>query len=265
MTAKRLDLITVILFPVLAAIITITIRTDLLISTMLFFGLPVVFLAVRRPSVFEDSAAFAFIVSVPLSLFFDTLAAINGSWIVPMTVYPVRLFGVATIEIYLFGLLWVLYATLFYKYFLDGSNMMDIMSSRAIYLALFSFSLPVYVVAGFSLDYNLLHIPYFYAVSGITFVIAPLIVFLTFHPNFWRKFIIAGSYFFYILTLFEIGALTAGQWTFPGAQFVGTLQLFGFRIPIEELIVWMLLATPSILAYFEFFWNNRQYDRLKSK
>jgi hypothetical protein len=257
MRLKELDVISVLVFPILAATVTVLVRTDLLVSVLMFFGLPATYITLRNPGIFKKSLAFAFLVSIPLSLFVDTLAAINGSWIVPNSVFHFKIFGVATIEVYLFGLLWVLYTILFYEHFFAGGQRGDRMSSHIIYFICLSITLIAYVVVGFLFNNDLLYIPYFYAIVGIILVVIPLILFLAFYPFFWRRFLLVGVYFFFLLFLFEIAALATGQWMFPGIDFVDLVQIFGFRIPIEEVIIWMLFATVSLLSYYEIFGDDR--------
>ena len=257
MALKRLGIILVIVLPILAAVITVVLRTDLLVSILMFFGVPTVYLTIRNPGIFKKSLVFALLLSVPLSVFVDTLAAINGSWVIPASVFPFRLFGVATVEVYLFGLLWVLYAILCYEHFLDGGQRGDTLSSQIRYLGWISVALLIYVGAGVLFDNELLHIPFFYILVGIVLVVIPLIVFIVYYPVFWRTFAIIGVYFFYLLSLFELAALATGQWIFPGSDFIGFVRLFGLRMPIEEVAIWMLLATASLLSYYEFFGDNR--------
>src|SRR5882672_11159816 len=95
-----------------ATLATILGRADLLTSVLMFFGLPATYLALREPHLLRRCLPFALTISVPLSLFFDTLAAINGAWVVPKSILQFRFFGVASVEVYLFGLLWTLFATM---------------------------------------------------------------------------------------------------------------------------------------------------------
>ena|SRR2546429_2427678 len=257
MRQKAFDISSVFVLSVLATIITIVVRSNVLVSVLLFFGLPSAYLALRNPRILNKGLVFALLLSVPLSFFVDTLAAINGSWIVPNSVFPFRIFGVATIEVYLFGLLWVLYAVLFYEHFFENGQTGGVMSARIMYLACLCFTLPLYVIAGLLFDNSLLYIPYFYALVGIALVVIPLVVFLSLYPFFWRRFLLTGLHFFFLLFLFEIAALATGQWTFPGKDFIGFVRVFGYQFPVEELIVWMCLATAALLAYYEYFADDR--------
>lgn len=257
MGLKKLDLTMVLILPVLAAVFTVTIGTGLFVSIMMFFGAPTAYLTMRNPGIFKKSFAFAVFLSIPLSVFVDTLAAINGSWVIPESLFPFRFFGVATVEVFLFGLLWVLYAIIFYEHFFDGGQRSDTLSEQMRYLHWFSGALITYVVVGVLFAGYLLRIPYFYAAAGVVLVVTPLSVFIYAYPFFWKRFVLIIAYFFYLLLLFEIVALATGQWVFPGPDFIAFVDLLGFRVPIEELVIWMLLSTASLLAYYEYFGDDR--------
>src|SRR3989339_447213 len=101
--SKKIDALAIIFLPILASIIILLLKTDLVvISVILFFGLPSLYIAIRNPGIILKSSIFAFLFSWPLSLFVDTLAAIDGSWIIPHTIFPFKFFGVATVEVYIY-------------------------------------------------------------------------------------------------------------------------------------------------------------------
>jgi hypothetical protein len=253
----KCDVPVILILPVLAAGITIGFKTDLFISNLLFFGLPSAFIAFRNPSILRKSLTFAFCLSAPLSFFVDVLAAINGAWIVPHSIFPWKFFGVATIEVYIFGFLWVLYAILFYEHFYDGGKSKDKTFSRIFYLVFFSVALVCYVTIGFLFSNRLLHIPHFYLITGLILVVIPFGLFLLRYPLPFRKLLGTGIYFAFLLCLFEIAALVTGQWIFPGSDFVGIVVLWGYRVPIEEFVIWIGLATISLLTYYEVFADDR--------
>ncbi len=251
MKPRRIDIAMVIILPIIATLITFVCKTSLFVSTLLFFAAPTVYLTFRNPGIFKKSFLFAFLFSIPLSLFIDILATINGAWVIESSIFPVKLLGIATIENYFYGLLWVLYAVIFYEHFFDKGRKRDKTSPHIKYLLYLSGVLLAYIFLGIFMIPGLLYIPYFYLVMGISFVIMPLVLFLYHYPIFTRRYIVLGIYFFSVLFLFEIAAIYAGQWTFPG-DFIGFVTLFGFRFPVEELIFCMATSTLSILSYYEF-------------
>ena len=155
------------------------------------------------------------------------------------------------------GLLWALFAVLFYEHFFDRSHSPRFPKSYNKLLYLFAV-----LIAGVFITYfinpALLVIPYFYFWVSVIFVVIPLIWFLYSRPKFLSRLTVAGVYFFIVLLLFELAALAVGLWTFPGTHFIGWVELFGYSFPMEEFVFWMMFATPSLLAYYEFFADDRK-------
>lgn len=257
MKSVILDAAVILILPILAAATTIVFSTNLFVSVLLFLALPALYLLLRNPDLARKSIFFALLFSIPLSLFVDTLAAINGAWIVPETIFPIRILGVSTIEVYLFGLFWVLFSVLFYEYFFDKGKKGDGFSPTVKYLIYFFIVLSLSVVAVFFSNAEWLRIPYVYFIMGTGFVIIPVAIFLFRYPKFLGRYLMIGLYFFSILLLFEIVALHNKQWIFPG-QFIGFVQVYGYQFPIEELVIWMIFATPALLSWYEFFADDRK-------
>ncbi len=256
--SKSVDIAVLLILPAVAVVSTVFLSTNKFISTLLFFGLPCLYLVWRNPRIFKKSLLYAFVFSLVLSIFVDTLAVFDGSWYIPHSIVPYRLFGAATFEVYLFGLLWVLFSILFYEHFFDNHRPRDHFPkvfSRLLYL--FGF-LILAVGILFVTKPELLVIPYFYTWVSLIFVISPLAWFLVRYPRFLSRFTVQGGYFFFVLLLFELAALWVGQWTFPGEHFIGWVELFGYSFPLEEFVFWLMFATPSMLAYYEFFADDRK-------
>ena len=73
-------------------------------------------------------------------------------------------------------------------------------------------------------------------------------------PRLVYKFLPLAGYFFVVNLLHEWSAYIAGQWVFPGENFIGWVSFVGgLRIPIEEFVLWMMLGAMYLLAYYEYF------------
>src|SRR6185295_8511873 len=131
---KKVDILILILLPALALFINFLCTTNLLVSDILFFGLPSLYIILRNPGIAGKSFIFATVLSVALCPFFDALAYLDGAWIIPHTIFPFKFFGVSTGENYLFGFLWVLLAVLFYEHFFDNGKWKDTISRNIRYL-----------------------------------------------------------------------------------------------------------------------------------
>jgi len=260
--SKRTDVLVLIILPILAAAVTIYLNTNLLvISVLLFFILPSMYIAFSDPGIFWKSFKFAILFSIPMMLFVDTIAAINGAWIIPVTIFPFKLFGISTVDNYFFALGWALFAVLFYEHFFDKVHHGQKISKQIRNL-MYGFAVLCFgLIVIFYRDQNLLKIPYFYFFLGLFFVFAPLMAFLLHYPKYIQRFGILALYFFFTLMLYEISALRTGEWFFSG-RYIGYVQILSYRFPLEEFFFWMLIATPSLLAYYEFF---ADHNKLNSK
>ena len=71
-----------------------------------------------------------------------------------------------------------------------------------------------------------------------------------------KKVIYQGLFFFVLSILYELTAIHAGHWIFPG-DYIGFVEILGLRFPIEELL-WLMLCVPSTIAIYEFFADDRK-------
>ncbi len=252
MNWKRFDVFAIIVLPLIAAAIVLKLNTDLIfISSLLFFGLPSLYIGLRNPGILRKSATFAFIFSIPMSIIIDTLSALNGAYVIPKTIFPFKIFGISTVELYLFSFLWVLMSVLFYEYFFDHGRKGDAISKRIRIFLYIVFAFSVVVLIMLFANSRWLLIPYAYLVLGTLFTIIPLVAFLYFHPQFLPRFVVIAAYYFSFLMLYELVALATHEWIFPG-QFIGFVTVQGLSFPLEELLIWMIVCTPALLSYYEF-------------
>ncbi len=242
----------VVAFPVFAVILVVCAHLNFLCAMMLFFGLPSIYLSCRRPVLFRKSFIFALIFGSIFYLLLDPIAAVNGSWVINSTIFP-RILGIITIENYFYAIGWVWYAVLFYRYFLQEKKDSNRIPSKIYYLV---FPCAALIVMSFILFFAhpiALHIPYFYLIAGTVFALIPLLGFLYSHPGQLFTLVRAGLYFAGVLFLFEVAALKDHLWSFPGSEFIAYLRIGNIRFPLEELVIWIILATPSLIVYYMLF------------
>jgi hypothetical protein len=101
-------------------------------------------------------------------------------------------------------------------------------------------------------------IRYAYLWLGLILGLIPSGIFIYFFPQVIGKYAKTTAYFFLIYFLFEITGLELSQWSFPGVNFVGWMEIGKYRFPIEEFFIWMILTTIAVLSYFEFFDDDRK-------
>jgi len=254
---KKLDIFLLILFPIASAVLSLAFSVNFLVSILLFFGLPSLWLSFRTPSQVNKTFLFSLILSIPLGIFIDYIATVDNSWFVPITVFPFRLFSVVPIEDLIWGFFLIYSIVIFYEHFLDKGKH-ELVDKRMKYLA---WPLIILMLVFFTILFTkpeLLVIPYAYFWLGIIFFILPAITFLSFFPRLLSKYIKTASYFFLLSLLFELTGLQLNQWTFPGSNFIGWVELFGHRFPFEEFFFGFVMGAISVLTYYEFFDDDRK-------
>jgi hypothetical protein len=254
---KKLDIILLIVLPVMSVFLSLQINANFLTSTLLFFGLPSLWLSIRTPQKINKTLLFAFIFSIPLGIVIDYVATIDGSWLVPHTVFPFRLFGVIPIEDLIWAFFLAYSIVIFYEHFLDKGKQ-ELVDRRMKYLI---WPLIILLLVFFLILFvnpKSLSIPYSYLWVGLLFGFLPSITFLSLFPRLLSKYVKTASYFFLLSMVFEITGLQLKQWTFPGNNFIGWLEIMGYRFPFEEFFFWFILASITILSYYEFFDDDRR-------
>lgn len=254
---QKLDIILLIVFPFLAALLSLLLRANYLTSILLFYGLPSVWLSWRTPTKVIKTLIFSVTLLIPLGVVLDYIGTIDHSWFIPTTVFPFRLFNILPLEDFIWFFLFLYMSVIFYEHFFDKGKP-ELVDKHMKYLA---GPLVVLLVLFFVILFKnpaLLAVPYAYFWIGLIFMLLPTISFLSFFPRLLAKHVKTGSYFFIHALLFELTGLQLNHWAFPGSNFVGRIELLGYHLPFEEFFFWILLGTISVLCYYEFFDDDRK-------
>lgn len=250
---EKIDLIILLIFPIIASLISLLFRLNAFISVIIFLVVPGAFLSFRVPKYIKKSLIFSAVTSLPIIIVLDYVAHVNLQWVIPSSVCPFRLFGLVTLEVMMWAFFLTYYMIMFYECFLDKHVTKKLWNTKMKYLAILLLSiLSIFVFVFFSFPY-LLKIPYFYLIFGIFLILIPILIELFRHPNLSSKFFKAGAYFFYMSFIYEVTALKLGWWFFPGTEFIGWIKVFGVSFPFEELFFWLMLLAIACLSYYEFF------------
>ena len=253
----KLDVVLLIVFPALAVGLSLWLDVNFLVSTLLFFGIPSLWLAWRQPHQIPKTLLFSLIFSIPFTLIIDYVALRDLSWWMPNSILPWRLFDLIPLEDFLWGFLYVFCTISYYEYFIDHEEDQKL-DRRVKYFAW----VLVLAVAAFLLVLltrpDFLQVPYAYFWIGLVAVVIPLITMLGFFPRLLSKYIKATVYFFCLTLMYELTALYLGTWTFPGENFIGWMSFGGLAMPLEEFIFWCILGACAVLSYYEFFGDDRR-------
>lgn len=269
---KKIDLVILILLPILTVLISLAFKTNFLISTLLFFGLPSIWLSFRHKGAIKKSFLFSILFTVPLVFIVDYIMVVSKGWYIIDTVFSFRLFKLIALEQFIWGILFCYFLIMFYEYFLDRPEKKSIFeflkltrpkSKGAINKAMedlswFLFLCLLIFFIILTIEPQILKIHFPYLILGTIIILIPLTLFLFKFPNFWLRFIKATLYFAYLAVIVEFIGIKLHHWIFPGTEFLGLIPFFGFIIPFEEYFFYFTLGAAGFLAYYEFFDDDRK-------
>lgn len=255
----HLDFPILLLLPIIAAILSLVIKTNYFWTIILFLAVPGIYLSIRAPKYIKKTSLFSILASIPAILVVDYVGQRTGQWIIPSSVSSLRLFGTTQVE----QLLWAFFnfysVIIFYKYFLDRHYSQKVWGQRLKYVIIIGFLLIGPFLLLLWQRPEILNVPYFYFIFGLLLIAVPAVGEPFGHPNLATRFLKTAAYFFYLSLIFEITALQLGCWTFPSTQFVGWIEISNIRFPLEEFIFWIILFSMAVLATYEKFDEEEKY------
>lgn len=254
---KKIDIFLLILFPIFAVVAALMFKVSFFVSILLFYLPSSLWLSFRTPAQVGKTFIFSIIIAIPFGFFIDYIATLDHSWFVPTTIFPFRLLGIVPVEDLIWAFFLVYNIVIFYEHFLDKGKH-ELLDKRMKYLLWPLLIIVILFILILFTEPDFLIIPYAYLWMGITLIFLPTVTFLSFFPRLLSKYVKTASYFFLHGIMFELTGLQLYQWTFPGENFVGWVELFGYRFPFEEFFFYFILFAVCILSYYEFFDDDRR-------
>lgn len=249
------DLAFLILLPALAAAAVWALKLDFLVSTILFFGLPALYLTLKGEHKVKRTLVFSVCFTIA-GVYTDYMAERDLAWTEKSSVLSFRIGGVVPVESIVWFFMMTYLIISFYEHFFDrvphkiaGQRM------KLLYIVLtlssVVFFLPLAVHRALPV------VTFFYLKLGLVLGVLPLTAFIIEFPRFLSRFLKIAPYFLALSLLNEFIGLHNHHWIFPGKHFVGWISLGTFRFPYEELIFWMVMFSSIVIVYFELFDDNR--------
>jgi hypothetical protein len=251
-----LDVFVISVLPFIAFLATQLLHLTYIPSMVLFFVIPSIYLSLRKPEIVKKSFIFTAIFFLPLTFICDYLIFVDNGWFVPSNIRFLR--GAIPLEDVIWAFFWVYYAIVFWEYFLDLHKVHEKLSRNMKYLIVFLSILTVGFFSFYFLKPDFLIEPYAYIKLSILFIIIPMILVLSKFHHLWRKILIIGIYFLILSALYDVSAVSQGQWWFTGANYLGTTKILGQIFPWDEIIFWWFLGVPAIIVWYEFFDDDRK-------
>ncbi len=250
---ESIDLAIILVWPIIAAILSYITKPPAFGSIILFLVLPSVYLSFRGKGYVKKAVLFAFVTGIATMIVIDYIAHLTKTWLIPNSILPFRLFGLVTLEAVLWALFTCYFIVIFYEYFLDKHITKKLWNPKMKYVLMIILIVFVAFLIFLFTSPSLLNIPYFYMVWGIIILLIPFLIQLFRFPKTTSKFFLAAAYFFYLHFIYEVVGLKLGWWEFPGKEFIGWISVLGVSFPIEEIIFWFILLVLATLSYYEFF------------
>ncbi len=254
---KKLDLLLLIIFPVIATVLSHLLNLNYLSSTLLFYVIPSIYFTFRTPTKVKEVATFVLLVFIPIGIIVDYIWETTNAWVIPHSVFIFRLFGQIPIENFIWGISSTYFCLILYEHFLDKGKQKAprsfVKRIGSVMLVLYTIFL-MFLIFGWGIP----TISFSYLKLGTILVALPVITFLSFFPKLLSKFVKVGIYFFGVSVLNELTALDLDYWRFPGKEYVGRILFFGYHIPLEEVFFFFLLGFVAILSYYEFFIDDQK-------
>ncbi len=249
------DFAILLLWPIAAALLSFAFSANTLVSTLFFFGIPALYLSFRNPHCIRMAGIFALLFGIPAVIVLDYVMEITQGWYIPHSVLdPYRIFGQVSVEQLIWIFLYIYFVAMFYEMFLDKTCTHRLYWPKLKYLILATYFLFGLFVIIHLTRHELLNINYFYLKFGIILGLIPIAAALWKHSSLYAPLFKTGAYFFYLSFIYEVTALTLGQWTFPAAnQFIGFITIAGTQFPLEELLFWILLGSMAVISYYRLF------------
>jgi hypothetical protein len=247
---KIIDLIVIGLLVVIGAALAFTLKTNLAISTLFFYILPIVWLLFRGKFRYKKIIITTIVWGAIFGIL-DIISSVNGAWFIPESqlILKTKLFaGVSIIEVLWFSIL-IFFILLFYEHFIERETAK--ISKRFKWAELILAITTIFIIALLSsgiFD----KIKYVYLIIWGAYFIPPILYILLFRPSLIKKFVLVMIPFFFINLLYELSSVYAGHWSFPG-EYIGQVTLFGIAFAFEEFLFWIILASTAMLAYYELF------------
>lgn len=249
--SKKFDYWLLFIWNVPAFFLSLLIGFNYLISATLFFIVPAVYLAIKKPEAIKKTALASVIILMPFTIMLDYLGHKDGSWL-NFSITGIRIMGSFPIEDFVWAFVIIFYTIQFYEYFFDTDKKKTVIPKKLyIFNAIAAIITVCFIVLIVFTDGNII-IPYFYAFAVLIFMIIFPALIISENKKIFNGIIMTTIFFMFLWIPYEYIANALHQWEFPGKHFVGYVTLFDVIFPFEELM-WIILCAPATLAYYELF------------
>ncbi|MDP2943950.1 MAG: hypothetical protein Q8N57_00010 [bacterium] len=251
---KKTDLIILLLINIFAVAISFLTHANFLFSTLLFLGLPSLYLCLKEKKYLKKVLLASISFGILFSFCFDFLAELNKAWSWNGGLWFGKIIGIVQIDVMVWFFLWILHIFIFYEHFIDKSKLKSIVSKRGKTSFILGIALVFILMLIYKYAPNVLLIQKAYLFLCLIPSV-PFVLMLIFKSKIVWHTLRVIPYFFFVYLSHEITALHLLQWNFPG-DYIGWVHLLGVSFPIEEMFFWILLSSLIGSVYYEVIFDN---------
>lgn len=248
---KRLRLFFLIVYLPLSLLIVWLLKPLYIVSILIVLAVPSLINFCWLKNSQKQILIFSLLTGILFAPPVELMARLVNVWDVDSIFY--RPFGLIPIENMVFAFLNFFWVLSFYKYFIDEESKFN--NKR------FKFLIILYLI----FDFLIFSLYYFnplivganyFTIALIILIIPGLLLFIN-NQKIFKKTIIPTIFFAFVFFLYEIISLKLGSWFWPGEYFIN-LNIFGEKMPLDDIIIWYFMSTPVLIAGYEFFMDDNK-------
>lgn len=256
MSNRQKDWILMLSWPLVTGALCLYFNFNFIVSIVFFYILPSIYVSIKVPGQIKRALVMALAGSLLWSTL-DYIWELTGAWGLT-SISQFKVFGVVSVEAFFWSFFWMYYIIIFYEYFFEKTRKSQTTTKKTKELLLTTILVFCLVGIVVTFFYKNLAVPYSYSIFGTLCTIPFFVIFLHYH-KIRARLLHAGLYFSYATIIYEIVGLYLRYWWFPEqGQFLLRFNLFGFIIPLEEIVLWIILSSVSIISWYEFFDDDRK-------
>jgi hypothetical protein len=182
----------------------------------------------------------------------ELMARLANAWDV-QSIFP-RLLGYIPLENLLFAFLNFYWVLAFYELFVATPSVRR-MGKKFFRLFFIYASLNLIVYPLYFINPAYITTPYY--LLAVPMLVIPFAVFVKVNPLGYDKLVLPTIFFAYVFFTFEVVALQIGNWWWP-SNYLLPIDLFGKTFPLDDVIIWYFLSTPTLILGYEYFFSDRE-------
>lgn len=164
------------------------------------------------------------------------------------SIFP-RPFGEIPLENMLFAFINLLWVLSFYEYFVDRDSSKLISKNLKYLVGLYCLTAAITYFLYFY-DKNIIALNYFQ--MAIPILLIPSLIIFFKKPILLKRVLLPTAFFSLVFFVYEIISLIIGSWWWPG-EYIFTLNINGKIFPLDDIVIWYFLSTPTLIGGYEFF------------